>query len=395
MENKELSAMIRKSAEQTQANSKWSQPEVFDYDDIKDQQRMQELFESGQIQDTFDPVAQIAESEFEFKHPELKYNQTARKEYIKSVLDLGESYGKWVYMQNDLVRYPDPDTYRDLRTYRYRNLITEEEQAVLNEAKPAVFGMSVGGNIAATIARNGIGRAIALGDYDTLDVAGIGRNVTTMKDLTESKLDAVAKQISQIDPYLEQKHFSQGFNKDMQFELATFCPDALFDEVDHMPSSAAIREFCRSIRLPYFSAADVGDRAVIEVIRHDLGKRKLYASWWISDKKARALANGELSSEEEAKIFAKSLGLRNVLASPRLIESNYEIGNSLAGVSQLGTTALVAAGYVVKAYRNVLLGERQRAGIIPEKADKNLGQKVSFTEYQRALDAYWNSKKAA
>lgn len=394
MENTELNAMIHKSAEKTQANASWKQPEVFDYNSTQDQVRMQELFESGQIQNTFDPIKQIAESEFELAHPELKYNEKARQEFVNDILSQGNSHGEWVYMQGDLIRYPQRDVYRELRTYRYRNLVTKEEQAKLNEARPSVFGLSVGGNIAVAIARNGIGKAIAIGDPDTLDVTGIGRNVTTMRNLTESKLDAVAKQISQIDPFIEQKHFKQGFSKEIQTELAEFKPDALFDEVDHMPSSATMREFCKTVRLPYFNVSDVGERAILEVIRHDLRNAKLYAGHGLSDKVAKRVARGEMSGEDESMVFTKTVGMRNVLATPRLIESSLEVGKKLAGIPQLGSTALMAAGYAVAAYRNVLLGRANIDGMSTIKIDNMLNKQLSFLDYQNALYVFLRAKKS-
>ena len=394
MENAELNAMIHKSAELTKADSSWKQPETFSYDSIQDQMRMQELFESGQIKNTFDPIEQIAESEFELEYPELKYNEKARQEFVKDVLLQGNSHGEWVYMQGDLIRYPKRDTYRDLRTYRYRNLITKEEQAKLNEARPSIFGLSVGGNIAVAIARNGIGKAIALGDPDTLDVTGIGRNVTTMKDLTESKLNAVAKQISQIDPFMEQKHFKQGFNKEMETELVNFKPDVIFDEVDHMLSSAMMRQFSREQKLPYFNVSDVGERTVLEIVRHDLRDAKLYAGRGLPDDVVESLLRGELSDEDESMICMKTVGARNVLATPRLIESSLEIGKNLAGIPQLGSTALMAAGYAVTAYRNSILGRSNADGISVIKADKMLGVKPSFSEYQRLINDFLRAKKS-
>lgn len=394
MQNPELDAMIKESAEKTKVDSAWKKPEVFQYNSTSDQAKITDLFKSGKIRDTFDPIISIAESEFELLHPELRHNQKEREEYVASILEQGNEYGEWVLNQGSLIRYPDRDTYRKLRTYRYKNLITKEEQEKLNRARPAVFGLSVGGNIAVALVRNGIGQAIALGDFDKPDVPGIGRNVTDIRDLGLSKIDAVAKQISYIDPFLEQKHFHDGFHNDIKGELTAYQPDAVFDEIDDMTGSAAMRIFCRDFKIPYLTAADVGDRATLELIRHDLGSRKLYAGW-VSDKDAQRMMSGEVFNEKQDMIISKSIGLSNLLAVPRLMESYSKLGVETSGTPQLGSTSLMAAGYAVMAYRNVLLNNNPKEGLTALKPDVLLKTRPSLLKICKTLMRYFSSTTTA
>ncbi|MGI6699354.1 MAG: ThiF family adenylyltransferase [Christensenellales bacterium] len=384
MKNPELEAIIKESAEKTKVDLMWKKPEVFQYNSTSDQVRMTALYKNGEIHDTFDPIVDIAESEFELLHPELRHNPKEREEFVVSILKQGNEYGEWVFNQGSLIRYPDRDIYRKLRTFRYKNLITKEEQDKLNKARPAVFGLSVGGNIAVALVRNGIGQAIALGDFDKPDVPGIGRNVTDIRDFGLSKLDAVAKQISYIDPFIEQKHFREGFHDEIKSELVEYQADALFDEIDDMIGSAAMRIFCRDFKIPYLTVADVGDRATLELIRHDLGGRKLYAGR-ISDRDAQRMMSGDVSDEELDMILSKSIGLSNLLAAPRLMESYGKLGVETSGTPQLGSTSLIAAGYAVMAYRNVLLDKSPKEGLTALKPDVVLKTRPSLFNLCKAL----------
>ncbi|MGI6612012.1 MAG: ThiF family adenylyltransferase [Candidatus Nanosyncoccaceae bacterium] len=383
MKNLELDAMIKKSAEETRARWPWREPEVFNYNSTKDQVRMANLLNSKEVRDTFDPIEGIAESEFELLYPELIDKPKEREEYVASVLEQGNEYGEWVFNQGFLIRYPDRNRYRDLRTYRYRNLITKEEQERLNQSQAAVFGLSVGGNIAVALARNGIGRALALGDFDVMDISGLGRTVADIRDVGFSKLDVVAKQVSMLDPFIEQKHFREGFRENIKDELVEFGPDVIFDEIDSMPTSAVIRVFCRELKIPYLTAADVGVRPTLEV-RYNWDNKKLYAGM-VSDRDAEKMMSGEASDEEQAIIFAKSVGIANMLATPRLIESYSKIGEELAGVSQLGSTALMTAGFSVQACVDILLGNNPREGLTALKPDVALKTKPSILETVRIL----------
>lgn len=392
MNNPEFDALIKESKEKTKVDWAWKAPEVFQYNSTSDQNRITKLFKTGEIRYTYDPIIDIAESEFELRYPWLIHSQKERKEYIASVLEQGNEYGEWVFNQDSLIRYPNRMIYRELRTSRYKSLISQEEQEKLNRARPAIFGLSVGGNIAVALVRNGIGESIALGDFDKPDIPGIGRNVTDIRDLGLSKLNAVAKQISYIDPFIEQKHFHNGFHNNIKNDLSEYQPDALFDEIDDMKVSAAMRTFCYDFKIPFFTAADVGDRATLELIRHDLGRKELFAGR-VSEREVQRIITGNISGEELTIIFSKSIGISNLIASPRLIDSYYKLGKETTGIPQLGSTSLLAAGYAVMAYRNVLLGMHPKEGLTALKPDVLLRTCPSLLSVIKALMRFLRVQK--
>lgn len=388
MSKPELDDLINQSKNESSTRKKWSQPEIYDCSKLNDQVSLEQALRDGRVRSVVDQIGSIAVEIFEMDYPDLTNNDASKKEFVNDIESAGNEYGRWVLFpwSSELVRFPDPNKYMNLRTYRYRDLITAEEQAKLSMSRAAIFGMSVGGNLAISLVRNGMVGAIALGDYDYPSVSNIGRANINLADLGTSKVDIVAKNISYIDPFLQQKHFSDGFEPSMLQELSEFNPHVVADEIDHMPSSARIRSFCRDSGSAYINVSDVHDRAVLEVCRHDLGKSPLYAGR-INDDVADKLTSGRMSEADESDIFARTVGLTNL--TPRLIESSVRVGEDLNGIPQLGSTALIAAGFATMAYREIILGKNTiNTGVASLKPDKVLGIKPKLSDVTRAFVAY-------
>ncbi len=362
--------------------------EILDLKNVPDQRRLEELHESGRIKEVINPIATIALSLFEAYHPEYKGDVGKTEEYINDRRFSGYEYGKWVFYQNgDLVRFPEPEEYRFVRTSRYRDLITEEEQNKLNMGRAAVFGMSVGGNIVGALVRSGLVSAIAIGDMDEVSIANIGRTQFNMDDVGASKVDVVAKTIGRIDPFVEQRHFREGFNKSMAQELKEFSPQVLIDEVDDMVASAEMRIFCRENSLPYVTASDVDRSPVIEICRHDLAPTGLYARG-VKDDFAERLMSGSMTEAEHTAAFAKTIGALNL--TPKLVESSLQIGETIAGFPQLHSTSIKSAGEVEDVVRNIMLGKNQNTKTGRYRVDTHprLKQDICFSDWVDMMRKY-------
>ena len=336
----------------------WSQPEVLSADELKAANRINEIIRLDKHLRVYDSIELIASDLFTLEHPNLARSDSYREDFISSIIRQGDEFGVWVYYpwSSELVHFPKPDDYHRLRTYRFRDLLSKEDIQHLRTARIAMFGMSVGGNIILELVQNGIGGSLAIGDCAEVNIPNFGRAEFDMRDLGSSKLDSIAKSISYVDPFIQQQHFLQGINEESIANLAAFHPDIIGDEVDHMPSSALLRKFSSHNKLPYITASDVHDAVVLEVCRHDLGNSPLYAST-IRDATADELIAGRLSITQQESLFAQSVGYRNL--TPQIIKSGMEIGKTLSGIPQLGSTASASAGIATIAYREILLGNQQ------------------------------------
>lgn len=349
---------------------RWSQPEFFDLTNEDDQVRLEAAANEGRITSKLNSIKTIAENLFEMEYPELAKDPREKEEYLHDDPRFrGYEYGTWVLYPwlKQLVRFPEERDYRKLRTYRFKDLVTDKEQKRLDMARIAVMGMSVGSNIAVGLVRNAVCGSIIIGDLASPNVSGIGRSQIYMNDLCSSKVDATAKKISLIDPFTEQIHLRDGINEDNVKDLQALKPSIVVDEVDDMQTSVLLRMFAADNRLPYVTVSDVDRRAVLELQRHDLGRRSLFAGM-VSDREAQILSEGRMTEDEQAGVFARSVGYHRM--TPRLIESCLRVGEDLSGIPQLGSTALAAAGIAVETCRNITLNRHSRSGISSTRLDR-------------------------
>lgn len=366
--------------------SRWTSPQIFDLTRGEDAARLEEVLARGLVTRVTDPLETYADDLYELEHPDRLEDTGLRAEFVEEILRQGDEFGVWVFFgwSGELVHYPDAATYRELRTWRFRNLLSAEDLlGPLATARIAVFGLSVGSNLLLSLVRNGIGGAFAIGDLAEPGVPNLGRASFDVRDLGTPKLDAVAKQLSILDPFAEQLHFPSGLRPDDLPRLADFAPDIVGEEVDHMPTSALLRTFSAQHHRPFVCVSDVHDSVVLEVCRHDVGPSPLFAGS-LPDSTADRLLTGAISDWEHTMVFTRTVGRRHL--SPRLVASALSVGSSLAGIPQLGSTALGSAALGTVAYREILLGHHApKTGLYRVRLAGALGHRSSGADWLAAV----------
>lgn len=127
--------------------------------------------------------------------------------------DLGfHEYGIWAYYpwNNRLIHLVDAAEFYELRTSRNQYKITREEQDKLATKKIGIVGLSVGNAIAVTMAMERICGEIRLADFDTLDLTNLNRIRCGIHQLGLNKAIVTAREIAEIDPFIEVKVFDDG-----------------------------------------------------------------------------------------------------------------------------------------------------------------------------------------
>lgn len=367
------------------STSKWEQPLIFDLTKDEDEYKVEDMIKNKEIVSVLDPIEVILNDLFETKFPSLKNNDEKRKEFINSQFRKGDKFGKWVFFpwSKELIRYPNEEDYREIRTFRYRDFVSKEEQIKLNNVSYAIFGMSIGSNVALSLIRNGIGNKILLCDFDVPSIANMGRAEFNINDLGVTKVDVIAKKISILDPFVKQVHIKEPYCDKSNPILDDFNPDFIFDEIDNMRASAQLRLYARNKKKVYLNCSDVHNNVSMEVIRHDLGRNDLYASS-LKDKDAFKVINGELNEKEQEVLFAKTIGIS--ILTPQLVNScTYGYGKTNCGIPQLGSTAVVSGGFSAVTLRHIILGDKIKTGVYNIKMSKALKQRNKISEW---IDTY-------
>lgn len=197
-----------------------------------------------------------------------------------------ERVANYIYMPwlNLYIKSVNNEDYFQLLTNRNHDLVTPDEQLDLYDLKIAVFGMSVGSNIAFTLAQSGIAREMIVADYDELDTTNLNRLSAGLHEVGLNKTHVAARKIYEMNPYTSITQLDHGISLD-EFEkiLKAKKLDVVFEEIDNLKLKLDIRALARKHKIPVIMITDNGDGVVLHIERYDLGYNKFFnksQSYW-------------------------------------------------------------------------------------------------------------------
>jgi hypothetical protein len=381
-------------AERERGPLDWQPPTKYDLSNPEDRLDLQGKLDGGEIEAVVDPIGTIADELYDIKHPGEKTDEDRRRQFTGEIACQGSAFGQWFHFpwRKELVRYPDQDDHRDLRTARFKNLVTDAEQQELYGSAVAVYGLSVGSSVLESVTLSGIGGRIIMGDPDRMAPTNGGRIRANFAEMGERKLAIAARKLSELDPYVEQVHHDGGFSPAVMEQLADERPDVLFDEVDHLPSKALMRVLAQRLGIPLVMATDLGDRSIIDVERYDQGGAKPFHGK-VSKADMDGLVDGTIPEEQLQKLTVKIVGMRHV--TTRMLQSVMEIDKSIAGMPQLGNTATIGGAMSALTAREIILGRDMPTGRYVFNPRKTLGlqAQASVPESLRTFGQFVRSAK--
>jgi ThiF family protein len=332
-------------------DEEWRPPATFK---VVSSAELEDLTQSLGVRHRIDGVQYIADDMFELRHPDLMHDPAARTTFVEAILRQGPEFGRWVHYpwSDSLVRFAEPDTHFDLRTYRNRNLVSKEEQGELRRRRIAVFGLSVGSNVVDKTVQAGIGNEYLLFDHDRLSPTNLNRIHATMAQVGLLKTTIAGRKIAELDPYVLQRHFAGGYDANTDSVLRWQRPDVIVEEVDNLDVKARIRSIAKELRIPVVTAGDVGDRSTIDIERHD-DEDVMPFNGKLSVEEIDALSSAAMPQDQQLNVLIKMLGRENI--SQILLDSVLLKGKELAGTPQLGTTAAIGGALASVAIREMFL----------------------------------------
>ena len=370
--------------------STWEPPEVFKVPPGRGRATVSELFTAARVT-VVDPIHEIVDELCQLRIFTGRAGGESKDQMAARYLAEGDAFGSWVYFpwEHTMVRYPDPDDYYELRTFRNRHLVTADEHAILRNQTLAFFGLSVGRRILSQLAQSGIGNRYLFGDPDTISVTNLNRLQSSMSEVGLSKTESTARELGKVDPYLEQVHLADGYSDDAQSAMESARPLVILEEVDNPGIKATIRAWAWENRVPVVMATDVGDVSVIHVERYDTEDIRPFNDR-VSDAVFESLLEGTLSGPQAIAALLDIAGRREALSSTRLIRSFLDVGRGLAGLAQLGTTVGLGASLATTAVREIALGRPLPSGSYAADPYQilALSQPDSASEREATLQAF-------
>lgn len=315
---------------------------------------------SIEVQDEIN--GQLAEL-IKLRNPKKKFTSSELNIAVKGYLNNTPpiNYGVWVYYPwlNKLTHILDEEEFIEVRTNRNQYKITPEEKKILSKKKIGIIGLSVGKAIALTIALERICGEIVLADFDVIELSNLNRIQTGAHNFGLKKTIIVAREISEIDPYLKVTCYHDGitvenvndfFTKDGKLNICIEVCDGLHTKI-------FTRQKAKELQVPV--VMNSSDRGTTDIERFDLDPN-LPILHGLIDHLDLSLVIKAKTNEEKVPYLLPMLGIET--SSERLKASMLEIEETITTWPQLASGVVFGGGICTDVCRRILLNQFTKSG---------------------------------
>jgi tRNA A37 threonylcarbamoyladenosine dehydratase/nitroreductase len=272
-----------------------------------------------------------------------------------------DEYGVWVHYpwSNKLVHILDEQEFVTVRTNRNKHKITDKEQQILSTKKIGVIGLSVGQSVSLTLAmERGFGE-LRIADFDELDLSNINRIRTGVQNIGIKKTVIVAREIAEIDPYLNVVCFDSGITDENMLSFLTDNGklDLLIDECDSFDIKISVREVAKQLQIPVLMEGS--DRGTIDIERFDLEPDRAILHGMVDHLDMKKFKDLK-TFDEKVPYIAAVTGFETL--SPRMKASAVELMSSISTWPQLASAVTFGGGVSADLSRKILLDLLQVSG---------------------------------
>jgi molybdopterin/thiamine biosynthesis adenylyltransferase len=337
-------------------------PRRFRLSSAEDRRAIENLLQSKAGITVYDTLYTQLRDLIRTRHPSRKISRqeldTLAREHLGPIP--AEEYGLWFYYpwSMRLVHLLDEDEFVELRTNRNRYKITPDEQIQLSRKIVGVVGLSVGQSVALTLAMERSFGELRLADFDVLDLSNLNRIRAGVHNLDVPKVFVAAREIAEIDPYLNVTCCSQGITEENcdTFLLKDSPLDVLVEECDSFDIKILLREQARRYRIPV--VMDTSDRGMIDIERFDQEpERPLFHGLAGNIERAQLR---DLTNEQKIPFVLQILGVDHLTF--RLRASLVEVEQSISTWPQLGSAVAHGGAAAADVVRRICLGEPVSSG---------------------------------
>lgn len=338
-------------------------PEIFRINDKESKEKLAKLADGEQGITIIDDIVSQLKELIKSLHPSIKIKPEEYDHYIKEHLNGTniDEYGVWVYYpwSKKLIHLLDEEEFVEVRTNRNRYKITRDEQAILHKKKIGIIGLSVGQSIALTIAMERTCGELRLADFDTAELSNLNRIRTGVQNLGLKKTIIAAREIAEIDPFINIEIFSEGITKenmDAFFVGENGKLDMLVEVCDGLDIKIVSRFKARELGIPV--VMDTNDRGMLDIERFDLEPDREIL---------HGLAKGldpqkihDLTNEEKIPYILKMVGSDKL--STRLKASMMEVEQSINTWPQLASSVVLGGALTTDVIRRIFLDQLHVSG---------------------------------
>ncbi|MBI4946322.1 MAG: Rv1355c family protein [Bacteroidetes bacterium] len=348
---------------QTKSSETVAYPLFFRLNNASDNNKLTQLLKETPDINVFDELQGQLEELVKSQNPKIVFTKSALTEAAKKHIGSipSEEYGVWVYYpwSKKLIHILDEKEFVEVRTNRNHYKITPEEEKILATKKIGVIGLSVGKAIALTIAMERICSELRIADFDVIELSNLNRIQTGVQNFGIKKTIVVAREISEIDPYLKVTWYSDGLteaNAD-DFFLKDGKLDVCIEVCDGLYTKIFTRQKAKSLRIPV--VMNSSDKGTTDIERYDLNP-ELPILHGLIDHLDLSLVKQAKTNEEKVPYLLPMLGVET--SSTRLRASMLEIEQTITTWPQLASGVVLGGGICADVCRRVLLNQLHDSG---------------------------------
>lgn len=308
--------------------------------------------------------------------PSKKFNKNELAEEVEKMMgNCNEfNYGNWFYYpwSGRVVHTLPKNEFILCRTGRNVYKITPEERDILSEKKIGIIGLSVGQSVALTIAMERIASEIRLADFDILELSNLNRIRTGVHTIGIKKVHAVAREISEIDPYIKVICFEEGLNESNldDFFIKEGNLDLLIEESDGFDIKIQSRMKAKQYHIPVLMEAS--DRCMVDVERFDIEPDRPILHGLVKHLDVEVLKSLK-TNEDKIPYMLDILGIDT--CSARLKASMIEIEQTINTWPQLASAVTMGGGITADVARRLLLNQFTESGRYHVDIEELIGNK--------------------
>jgi hypothetical protein len=293
--------------------------------------------------------------------------------------------GVWAYFpwSGVLVHMLDETLFLESRTIRNKNLMTTEEQEKYANFFVGCVGMSVGSNVALSLALTGGSQKLKIADGAVISGSNLNRILADVSDIGSSKTQVMARKIYEMNPYIVIDRNDHDLN---EATIAHFFDTpwplrVVVDEIDDLKMKVLLRVEARKRGIPVVMATDLGDDIMLDVERFDLDTTLPLFHGLVPG--IEELLTRKVGKQEWLKYAMQIIDVANV--SLRMQGSLLDVGTKIVTQPQLGSTALMSGAVAAYAVRQLALGKmfRQKRTLIA--IEKQLNKDTATLKHRREL----------
>ena len=333
-----------------------------------DQEQLNALIKNNPDIIIYDTIAgQLAEL-IKLNHPQQRLTQEESAELVsKHVHGDTDQYGVWVYFpwSKKLVHTLDEEEFAQVRTSRNVYKITPEEISILKNKKIGIIGLSVGQSIALTLAMERTCGELRLADFDEIELSNMNRIKVNIQDLGLNKSIVAARQIAELDPYINVICFTEGITLGTidEFFTGNGKLDILVEECDGIDIKILARIKAKELGIPV--VMDTNDKGMLDVERFDLEPGRPIFHGKVAE--LEALNADELTAKlnaltipEKIGYLGKIIGFENLSAA--MMKSVGEMNKTIVGWPQLASAVTLGGAMITDVSRKILLDQFKASG---------------------------------